>query len=383
MPRKKLDEGKEKDTPALVQKRTRNTDALFEVVRQLALEEQRDSAQDFISLRSAARKFEVPLSSMTAVYRRLTQEGLLSTVRGSRTVLQGRNANRTITVRAFVGMPLSLPRLQTFHGYREGYLALRLELQTRGFAVSPIYFNQADIPADEVAQKARAEKIDIVVWLRPHGLIHDSMLRLRDAGIRFVGLNIGGVVGGYCRYEIRRRQAISLILHEWGSAKKFNAAVLVRAGKEALGESERLARLRDLARLHGFRFEIASVQAGRVSRLMKSLGEKKRSGILLAASAAAILGSRAEDTVAEVFTGCRIALIDGPIEFPFAGPPAESCADVVVVDWARIARRIAQDIMTGEAFAPAETVAFEANAHLQVSLSSLKDLTTKPEHAAA
>ena len=130
-----------------------------------------------------------------------------------------------------------------------------------------------------------------------------------------------------------------------------------------------MARVGALASLEEIDFQVASVPEGRIARFLKSLCAKQKSGLLLAASAASILGARAPDTLADVFSSCRIGLIDGPAEFPFAVGTPNAVADVVTVDWGRIGRRIAQDLLSGEALAGSETIVFEAEAHLRAQLS--------------
>jgi hypothetical protein len=364
-------------TLSLIQERPRSTDPLFQKMRRLAVQEQKDAPQPFLSLRRAARQFKVPVSSMAAVYRRLGAEGILSSVRGARTILEGRNAIRTLKVRLLLGMPLSVPRLQTFQAYRDCFFHLREELQARGFLVASLYFAEREIPPEAVAERARQEKVDAVLWLRPDGIGHDTALRLRDLGIRFIGLNIGGAVGGFCRYEVRRRQAIDLILHEWCTGAKLTTAILVRAGAEMFGESERMARLREMAKREQMKFEIVNVPGARIIRTLQSLCAKKGSGILLAESAAALLGSRASDRVTEVLGSCRIALIDGPMEFPFVQEAVDGVVDLVLVDWERVGRRIAQDILSGEAFGHSETGGFEADARLQVPVGRCADASAE------
>jgi hypothetical protein len=369
MIRKRKKSVKRGERLCLVRERPRKSEAIFRIVRQLALKERKAGSQRFLSLREAARHFKVPLSTMAAVYRRLTEEGILSGVRASRTMLQGREASRSLKVRGLVGLPLSVPSLHTLRGYRDCFLRLSEELHRRGFAISPLHFEEAEIAPDVVARRAREEKLDTVVWLRLHGARHDTAARLRDVGIQFVGVNIGGVVGGFCQYEVRRRRAIAIILHDWRTASKLKTAILVRAGREALGEKERMARLGTLASLEEMDFQVASVPEGRITRFLKSLRAEQKNGVLLADSAASILGSRAHDTLAEVFSSCRIGLIDGPAEFPFAGGTPNAVADVVAVDWGRIGRRIAQDLLSGEALTRSETIVFEAEAHLRAQLS--------------
>ena len=58
------------------------------------------------SIREVAAHFHAQVSTVSRVYQRLEQEGLLSRVRGSKTVLQGLHFDRHLSVRAFVGLTI-------------------------------------------------------------------------------------------------------------------------------------------------------------------------------------------------------------------------------------------------------------------------------------
>ena len=148
----------EHKTPTLVRERQRPTDPLCLTVRQLALQQQKDRPQPFLSLRDAARQFKVPLSSMAAVYRRLKAEGILSSVRASGTILRGRETGRTLQGRAVIGMPLSIPSLHTFQAYRHCYLRLRKELHARGLVVSPFHFEELNIQPELIPSEPAMRK---------------------------------------------------------------------------------------------------------------------------------------------------------------------------------------------------------------------------------
>lgn len=346
---------------------------LLSEVRKLALEQQGSGPEHFLSLREAAAKFDVSLSSMAGVYRRLREEGILVSLRASKTIVQGRDAIRTLRVRSLIGMPVSIPLLQTLRSYSDCVLYLRQELHRRGFAVLPFYFEDRTVQPEAVVQWAREEKTNAVMWVQPSRLRTETALRLRDCGIQFAGVNIGGVVQRLCRYEVRRQQAIQIILDEWTSSQGLQTAILVRAGPETPREIRRAERLCELAALARLQFEIVKVEGGRITRTLSALSHRERYGILLAGSAGAILGSRASDTIAKIVAAHRIALIDGPIDLPFAQEIPEGAADLVCVNWSALARRIAQDALTGHAFAEHEITTFEAEAQLQNPLTCCRE----------
>jgi len=116
---------------------------------------------------------------------------------------------------------------------------------------------------------------------------------------------------------------------------------------------------------------------------LKSLCANKSNGILLPASAAAMLASRAPDTVAEVLKTRCVAWIDGPPDLTFGRGISDIKIDLVSIDWRAIGERIARDILSGDAFRQSETTIFEAEAHLQVPLfgSSTQPRRRTPEVA--
>lgn len=358
-------------TISLIVKRPRGGEDLFRRVRRLALRQQADGPQQFISLRKAAGEFGVKMAAMAAVYRRLTAEGILSSIRGSHTILVGRNHMRTLRLRGLIGIPVSTHRLAFMRAHRDCFLCLRSELQARGFAVVPLFFHGREVAPQGLTDLARREKLDVVIWPQTEGHEHDAAQRLRDFGIQFIGINIGGLVPAFCRYEVRREKAVRLVLQDWRAGGKLTKAVYVRANEESSRERTRTARLSVLAQEERMEFAFATVPKGQITRTLRSLCAPARTGLLLPAAAAAMLGSRAPDVIATVLGKCRVALLDGPMEFPFLQEPLGVKIDLVRGDWPHIGRRIARDILSGDAFRQDETHAFEAKAQLRVSLGDL------------
>jgi hypothetical protein len=360
------------ETDSLVREGEHKSDRVFKTVRRLALQQQKDAPQLFLSLRQATKRFDVPVSAMASVYRRLMDEGILSSVRSSRTILRGRKSSRNLRVSGVIGMPVSAPRLDTLRDYRESYLSLRDELHARGFSIIPFHFEERAIDPEHVVRRAKEEHVDTVIWLLPEGAVRQTALRLRDLGLRFIGVNIGGISNAFCRYEVRRRQAIFTILNHWRADADTRATIIVLGGQETAAEMERIARLRGAISTEGITCRVDTVPEGRISRFLKSLCAKEND-VLLPAHAAAMLGSRAPDTVAEVFKTCRVALIDGPLDAPFCKAHPEITVDFVTVNWKRIGKRIAQDILSGDAFVQSETTIFEAESHLQTPIASMPE----------
>jgi DNA-binding transcriptional ArsR family regulator len=98
--------------------REHRTDRLLEILRDVAVRNQKEQAQPFYSVREIASRFNVPISTVAQTYKQLEREGLLSRVRSSQTILQGSDYDRRLSVRAFIGLPASLPAFVTIQDYR-------------------------------------------------------------------------------------------------------------------------------------------------------------------------------------------------------------------------------------------------------------------------
>jgi hypothetical protein len=352
---------------SLVRERLRKTDRLLEMIRGLAVKEQQTRPRIFLSLRAAAHRFGVPTSAMAAIYKQLTEEGILSGVRGSHTILEGRNVVRNLKVRGMIGMPIAISRFQALQDYRRCFLQLRDELQRRGFIISPMFFEQPDGEPEVIIKRLRKEKMDAVIWLLPDGADRHTDLRLRDMGINFIGISITPLSGMFCRYQVRRDQAIRTMLRSWRVDSQKVEVTIIRVPLETKNDEKRLAKLRSLIESEGIECAIQTVPDGNIGKFLKSLCPSKTSGIILPAPAATLLGWRAPETLSDILDCCRFALIDGPMDLPFADRLPQAEVDVATVRWPPVAKQIASDMVTGDALKGTEPTVFEADAHLRVA----------------
>src|SRR5947209_15841899 len=81
------------------------TENLRQVLKSLAIKSQREQPLVFYSLREVSTQFRVPVSTVAKIYQDLEQEGFLSRVRGSKTILNGLRNNRRLSVRGLIGLP--------------------------------------------------------------------------------------------------------------------------------------------------------------------------------------------------------------------------------------------------------------------------------------
>lgn len=156
----------------------------------------------FYPLRDAARELGVSLSAISRAYDALKKEGLLGTIRASRTVIEGRTVAVPINFKGFIGLPVSLSCFLTLQDYRDFYFALRRESHRRRFVSNLLFFN--DNPKGRAELSALLEEFGVhfVIWFLPQMSAENITLTLKDKGVRFVGVRDGGVSSSFCKYEI-------------------------------------------------------------------------------------------------------------------------------------------------------------------------------------
>ncbi len=75
---------------------------LLETLRDIAIANQQEEPQVFYPIREVARHLGVPVSTVSRIYNALEEEGILVSVRGSKTLLQGLSGGRDLSVLGFI-----------------------------------------------------------------------------------------------------------------------------------------------------------------------------------------------------------------------------------------------------------------------------------------
>ena len=337
---------------------------ILEILRGIAVKNQTEEPQTFYSVRQVARRFRVPISTIARTYSELEDEGILTSVRGSKTLLQGLSAGRHFSVLGFIGMPAAVSSFVTLQDYRLFFVRTRRELRSRGFAVAMVLFDSPDIESRQLEKRIIKYEFDTILWYRPDTAARKIFDRLKDLGVRVIGISDHAISPIRCRYEIRRESAITAILHDWHAKGKIKSVVVVR-GMKASANDETLERLLEE---EGLDFEFANVEMQRVDIFIESLCGSHTKGIILPSSAASMLAFRAPEGLMKVMNHCRMAFTGGPASIPFA-QVLNVRADMVIVDWQLIAERIVNELISKKAFDRTETTVFEAQAHLRAPIN--------------
>ena len=339
---------------------------LLEILRGVAVKNQRQEPRAFYSVREIATRFRVPLSTVSRIYHDLEREGLVDLVRSSKTILHGREYDRHLSVRAFIGLPASLSAFVTIQDYRMFFVRIRRELRLRGFGTAMAFFQPEEARSGQLSERLKKDEVDVVIWFSPPAKAKETVSRLSDAGIRFLGVCDGSPTVLPCRYYVRRENAIEKLLVEWKTRYAVSKITIIesRDFRSAAAE-ETLQTVAD-------ELQIETVTAAALGRsaeaFLRALTRTKTGGIVFpCSSVASKFCFRTPAMVTELLRSQRVAFLGGPVNMPFAKVP-DAQVDLITVDWQKVAESIVRDLITQDAFQLRSTI-FEAQTQIRVPLS--------------
>ena len=115
----------------------------------------------------------------------------------------------------------------TLQDYQQFYFELRREALRRGFVSNMIFFQDHAKGREELRRTLDDFGVDLVVWFLPRISSKETILSLKDKGLRVIGISDGGTPGMRCQYEIHREKALIAILQRW-RGDGLNQAIVIR-----------------------------------------------------------------------------------------------------------------------------------------------------------
>lgn len=347
------------------------TGSLLQILRSLALKNQREQPRVFYSLREVGNRFNVPISTVVKIYRDLEQEGLLSRVRSSKTVLNGLRASRRVSVRGLVGLPTLTSHFLTIPDYRRFLICIRRELWLRGFATTMFFVRDHEVADGTLTDQLKSHEVDTVIWFQPGRSARESILRLSDMGVRAIIISEVGTPGIPSRYFIWRETAIEALLKDWRDRKSVREIIMVNSGIFRSTVTEEVSRLILQALEIESVIQIFSHEDSSV--FLRDLCRIKTNGIIFpVAGLVSMFAFRNPDELIELTRSRRVAFIDGTFDIPFAKIP-DVPIDLVTVNWQAVAESIVNDLITREAFDGNRYTTFQADARFGVPLNTICD----------
>jgi hypothetical protein len=297
------------------------------------------------------------------VYGQLEDEGLLASVRGSKTVLQGLSSGRHFSVLGFIGLPAAVSAFVTLQDYRNFFIRSRRELRARGFAVAMVLFESRQIKTGRLGQRIQKHDFDTVLWYRPEPAARQIIADLKDTGVNVIGLHDGAVAAIPCRYEVRRERAIREIFADW-CRSGIDSVVVVRGVGASTAKEEMLEALLEE---HELGCEFRELKSQRPDAFLESLGRGAGQAIVFPSRAAAMCAFRTPEGLMDLMARARVAFTGGPPSIAFTAI-REAPGDFVVVDWQIMAEQVVSDLISKSASDRGQITVFEATSHLRGAL---------------
>jgi len=157
------------------------------LLRQIAAKTRNDHLQPFYSMRLVAERFHVAPAMISRIYHRLSAEGLLRTVWGSKTLLEPRRSGRNGVCRC-VAIPVNIIRFTASADYRTSILLLQLEMWNHEIDEHLLFFETQEDEIVSLCTRNHHPPVDAVIWLFPSESSRQTLLRLHDLGLRVFSL---------------------------------------------------------------------------------------------------------------------------------------------------------------------------------------------------
>ena len=333
------------------------TNKILRLLRQVARGNRSKNSRSFYSIRSVAKHFTLPPTTVTRMYGQLKEEGLLTSAWGSRTFVESTHANRDLHVKGVIALPVALSSFSHIRNHRMFFLSMRNALWKLGFASRLLFYEGADERGSGFAEDLLSYKFDGVIWFLPDSSVRSIAARVADRGVRVISITDSLASCNGQRYTLSREGALHECLEAWKKEGVTSAIIIHSGGGEALGK---LAAISVCLRVLGIKQIPADIELLKTTGLPK-LSHRENCAIIFAASEVALrLIYEDHARFTRLLERYRSMLIDGLIDFP-AGVPLQGPVDTIEFDWPHATRRIANDLVRPKRSLISKTVIFEGS----------------------
>ncbi len=158
---------------------------VIEMLREVAEKVKSEISQPFYSMREVADYFQVPLGTISRVYKRLEREGIVSRIRSSHTMLVGREVLPREAVRGVVGVYIWLHSMILLAYTQTLVIEFEEHLRRLGYVADIIFHAEKDEETKpEFATRLLRHRLDAVVLHTPLAGTRQNILSLRERGVR-------------------------------------------------------------------------------------------------------------------------------------------------------------------------------------------------------
>lgn len=320
------------------------------LLRRTAIEHRESTGRAFYSIRTVARHFNLPSTTVIRLYDRLKLEGVLGSVWGSKTIIEPLQIDKDIRLRAIVGLPVALSSFSVSPGYRRFFRLIQQALWKQRFGSRLIFHDNGFIESANFTEALLDYGVDVVIWLTPPPKAFIAIARLRDHGIRTIPVIDGLPLNGEPGYCTSRQNALAEGLAYWKRIGIHSVACI----------SDRQSTAPSVQRMLQTALTDADIPfACYEPEITGPNGHQPRtswagSGIVFTSTQSVVRFANGRmHKFLNLGRQNRVMLLDGEIEL-VGGAPATASFDVIEFDWGAIVRRIVSDLVVGRSVNHAE-----------------------------
>ena len=243
---------------------------IVDALRPLITRHQRSTSIVFYPLREIAAHFSVSLRTAHLARSRLETEGLLIGIRGSHTEIPGSGqGGYRGSIQGVVGMPLWLFGARYSHVHKNLPYALGELLWKQNLVLETIPYSEVEDLKPDFGDHLLRHKIDFAIWLYPFKHNRNTILRLKDAGVRSIIIGHGGESPCLPPHIITDpKPAYLKVLSLWKTVHGIQKIVIPEGLEYNRGRGQCFARL---AQAKGFQCRFVACTPGLTGSLLDSV----------------------------------------------------------------------------------------------------------------
>ncbi|HYR21504.1 MAG TPA: hypothetical protein VEP30_01090 [Chthoniobacterales bacterium] len=330
---------------------------ILRLLRQLALKSRQKQARPFYSIRTVARRFDVPLTTVARIYAQLKKEGILGSVWGSSTVVEPYELDKELRIRGIVALPASLKAFCALRNYRILFENMQTALWRNGFATRQLFYENGDAAKPAFSEALLHEKVDVVLWLLPDPAELAGSKRLLDRGVRVVSLVDSLIANGRTDYRLSRLHALKEVLNLWKTKGIRFVTIVHKSGSGSTTSSlEAIRKCLDEVRMAHTLAMVSSSPTGQA----RSLCRQNNTAIIFPVSESALqLAYEHPRDFALLIKQHPVLLMEGMLDLPI-NISSHVGVEAIEFDWRPVVNRLAGDLFKWKRLSGAKPIIFHA-----------------------
>ncbi|MEY2487755.1 MAG: hypothetical protein QOH39_3403 [Verrucomicrobiota bacterium] len=315
--------------------------AVLRVLRQVAIDGRCSKGLPFYPIRAVARHFGLPPTTVTRLYEQLKTEGILGSIWGSKTIIEPKQLDNDIRLRAIVALPLPWRAFSAVPTYRHFVRSMQRSLARERFGSQVIFYDETLLDVSTLTDALLECGSDLVIWLMPPARMSNSISRLKDRGIRSITIADELPINGEAGYYLSWQDAVMEGLATWKRAG--SSRVFVIRGAESNCSSS-LRSLRSCLARVGFPFELRNREELNTDQLSADSNGSSPGVVLLSPESVIHFAQAGLGVSQNLQRHRRVLFIHGGVDLPFQTDLSRSF-DSIEFDWRSIARCIVRDLV--------------------------------------